>query len=78
VEAHSADAKIEVDDLEFIVILALIHLPNMIKLAKVRRRVTATVRLAACVGHAALSTLPPPVLQPGPLKTERVPDVLVR
>jgi hypothetical protein len=36
VEAHSADARIEVEDLELIVILALIHLPNMIKLAKVR------------------------------------------
>lgn len=44
-EAHSADAKIEVDDLEFIVILALIHLPNMIKLAKVGQRATVTVGL---------------------------------
>ena len=64
VEAHSADARIEVEDPGLIVILALIHLPNVIKLAKDFRRPSLSVPQLCCAGPAGLSGLLPPALLP--------------
>jgi hypothetical protein len=64
VEAHSADARIEVEDPGLIVILALIHPPNMIKLAKNLRRPMFSVPRLCCAGHGGLLRLLPPVLLP--------------
>ena len=78
VEAHSADARIEVEDLGLIVVLALIHLPNMIKLAEDFRRPILSVSRRCAAGPGGVSKLLPPALLPGSPDFGRVPDVHVR